>query len=218
MYTPGERVLRVLVRALVGLLYRLRVRGFEGLPAEGPALLVANHVSYLDAAILGALSPRPVRFVMHRSFYGRWPLSWFFRACGAIPIAGRKEDPALLERAMERIDETLAKGEIVGFFPEGQLTRDGELCPFRPGLDAILARRPVPVIPVTLEGLWGSVFSYAGGPPLSKWPRRFRARVDVTVGRAIAPAHASASALERLISRKLSGEVAGETGWTPSAV
>lgn len=217
MFTLHERILRVLVRALVGLLYRLRVRGFEGLPAEGPALLVANHVSYLDAAILGALAPRPVRFVMHRSFYERWPLSWFFRACGAIPIAGRKEDPALLARAMERIDETLARGEVVGLFPEGQLTRDGELCAFKPGIDAILARRPVPVVPVTLEGLWGSVFSYAGGPPLTKWPRRFRARVDVSVGRALPPAHASAEALERLISRKLAGRSEAETVGTPTA-
>lgn len=216
MFTLRERVLRFLVRGLVGLLYRLRVRGFEALPPEGPALLVANHVSYLDAAILGALAPRPVRFVMHRSFYGRWPLSWFFRACGAIPIAGRKEDPALLARAMERIDETLARGEVVGLFPEGQLTRDGALAAFRPGLDAILARRPVPVVPVTLEGLWGSVFSYAGGPPLSKWPRRFRARVVVTVGRAVAPAQASAAALERLISGKLEGRAEAEIDWTPA--
>ncbi|MCB9596146.1 MAG: 1-acyl-sn-glycerol-3-phosphate acyltransferase [Sandaracinaceae bacterium] len=203
MYTPRETVLRVIVRFFVGLLYRLRVRGFEGLPAEGPALLVANHVSYLDAAILGALSPRPIRFVMHRTFYGKWPLSWFFRACGAIPIAGQKEDPELLARALESIDETLARGEIVGFFPEGQLTKDGELCPFRPGVEGILARRPVPVVPVALQGLWGSFFSYAGGPPLEKWPRRFRSKVGVTVGRAIEPAQASAERLRQIISGML---------------
>ncbi len=200
MFTLRERVLRVLVRGIVLVLYRLRVRGLEALPREGPALLVANHVSYLDAAILGALAPRPVRFVMHRSFYEGRALGWFFRACGAIPIASRREDPELLARAMERIDEALTRGEIVGIFPEGQLTRDGALGPMRPGMDQILARRPVPVVPVALSGLWGSVFSYAGGPPLAKLPRRFRARVEVTVGRILAPTEANAASIERILT------------------
>ena len=203
MFTLRERILRTVVRALVAVMYRVRVRGLDALPAEGPALLVANHVSYLDAFLLGALAARPVRFVMHRSFYERWPLSWFFRACGAIPIAGRREDPALLARAMETIDATLARGEIVGIFPEGQLSRDGALCAFRPGVEEILARRPVPVVPVALDGLWGSVFSYAGGPPLTKPPRRFRARVAVLGGGVVAPAAASAEALRDAVHQLL---------------
>ena len=180
-------VMRLAVHAFVRCIYRVRVEGLEHVPDHGPAILAANHVSYADALVLGAHCRRPVRFVMDHRIHDQPMLRWFFRLVRVIPIAPRSQDPARLERAMEEIDRALAEGEIVGLFPEGKLTRDGELDVFRPGLERILARRPVPVVPVALRGLWGSIFSYAGGAPFAKWPRRFWSRVEIVFGRALAP-------------------------------
>lgn len=203
MFTRTERLVRWIVRLLVRALYRVRARGLDAVPPEGPALIVANHVSYVDALILGALCERPVRFVVDHRIHDRWPLRWFFELCGAIPIASRREDPARLARAMARIDGYLAAGEVVGLFPEGRLTRDGELCEFRPGVERVLARRPVPVVPVALKGLWGSVFSYAHGAPLGQLPRRFWSRIEVVAGAAIPPAGVDADRLRDRIASLL---------------
>lgn len=193
-----EFVLRLLVGRMVRAIYRVRTDGLENLPDHGPALLVANHVTYTDALVLGGLCRRPVRFVVYHRIYSQPLLRWFFRLVRAIPIAPKSEDPTRLARALEEIDRALAEGEIVGIFPEGKLTRDGELDEFRPGIERILAARPVPVVPVALRGLWGSFFSYAGGAPLRKWPRRVWSRIEVVFGRSVAPAAASA---ERLRAR-----------------
>jgi len=191
-------VLRLLVGRVVRAIYRVRTDGLENLPDHGPALVVANHVTYTDALVLGGLCRRPVRFVVYHRIYSQPLLRWFFRLVRAIPIAPKSEDPTQLARALEEIDRALAEGEIVGIFPEGKLTRDGELDEFRPGIERILAARPVPVVPVALRGLWGSFFSYAGGAPLRKWPRRVWSRIEVVFGRSVAPAAASA---ERLRAR-----------------
>jgi len=180
-------LLRVLTRALVHVLYRIDAEDLERIPSEGGALIVANHLSFVDAFVLGSLLDRNPRFVMdHRMF--RLPiLSLLFRAARAIPIASRKADAACFDAAFDAIDAALAAGELVMIFPEGRCTRDGELDRFKSGMEHVLARRPVPVIPVGLHGLWGSVFSYDGGYPLTHRPKRFRARVSVKVGEALAP-------------------------------
>jgi 1-acyl-sn-glycerol-3-phosphate acyltransferase len=188
-------VMRLVAGRLVRAIYRVRTDGLEHLPDHGPALLVANHVTYTDALVLGGLCRRPVRFVVYHRIYSQPLLRWFFRLVRAIPIAPKSEDPAQLARALEEIDLALAEGEIVGIFPEGKLTRDGELDEFRPGIERILAARPVPVVPVALRGLWGSFFSYAGGAPLRKWPRRLWSRIEIVFGRSVAPASASAEHL-----------------------
>lgn len=195
-----EPLMRILVGAVVRAVYRVRTSGLEHVPDHGPAILVANHVTYTDALILGGLCRRPVRFVVYHRIHGHPLLRWFFRLVRAIPIAPRSEDPVMLARALVEIDRALADGEVVGIFPEGRLTRDGELDAFRPGIERILEARPVPVVPVALRGLWGSFFSYAGGAPLRKWPKRVWSRVEVVIGAAIEPADARAAGLRARVA------------------
>ena len=137
-----EFLMRFLSWVLVRALYRLRVRGIEEhVPDEGPALIVCNHVSYMDALILAASIPRPVRFVMYYKIFNIPVMRWIFRNAKAIPIAGARENPELMQRAFDAIDQALAEGEIVGIFPEGRLTRDGEIAPFKSGIERVLRAR-----------------------------------------------------------------------------
>jgi 1-acyl-sn-glycerol-3-phosphate acyltransferase len=184
------------VYAAVRAAYRLTVRGLDRIPARGAALVVANHVSYVDALILGGLCRRRIRFVMDHRIHDHPLLRPFFQLAGAIPIASRKDDPERLAEAMRTIDEALASGELVALFPEGKLTRHGELEPFRAGVEQIVARRPVPVVPVALRGLWGSWFSWEAGKPFIGRPRLTqRRRVEVVVGESLAPAEVTADGL-----------------------
>lgn len=157
--TVPEFFWRFLSWALVRLAYRLRVQGRGHLPAEGAALMAPNHLSYVDALVLSALSPRPVRFVMDAGIFRHPLLGPLFRQVRAIPVAPRDEDPAVRAQAFEAIDAALAEGELVCLFPEGALSRDGRMRPFKPGILKVLARRPVPVVPVGLRGLWDSAFT-----------------------------------------------------------
>jgi 1-acyl-sn-glycerol-3-phosphate acyltransferase len=208
-----EFLMRFLSWVLVRTLYRLRVQGIDAIPDEGPALVVCNHVSYMDALILSASIPRPVRFVMYYKIFNIPVMSWIFRTAKAIPIAGAREDRALMERAFAQIDEALANGEIVGVFPEGALTKDGEIAAFKSGIEHILAKRPVPVIPMALRGMWASMWSRrnsrAEGGRLDRMrvPRRFRAQVDVVAGESLAGAAVDAPQLEAQV-RALRGDAA----------
>lgn len=196
----AERVLRLLIVAWVRLSYRFRVRGLEHLPAHGPAVLVCNHVSFIDALLVGIASRRSVRFVMdHRIFRNR-VLHWFFRTVGAIPIAPRREDHVVRERAFEGIAAALEAGELLCIFPEGKITHTGRMNEFRPGIERILAATPVPVIPMALDGLWGSFFSRKDGPAMRKAPRRFRARVELRCGPPVPPRAATADHLQALVA------------------
>lgn len=195
-------VLRLLIAGVVRALYRVRARGLDAVPDHGPAVVVANHVSYVDALVLGGLCRRPIRFVMdHRIHDG--PLRPFFRAVRAIPIAPRGEDPTRLEAALDAIDAALEDGEVVGIFPEGKLTRDGALDVFKPGVERILERRPAPVVPVGLRGLWGSFFSHAGGRPFAKWPRRVWSKIEIQAGPVMAPEDVTADGLRAAVDRLL---------------
>ena len=184
-----EYLLRFVILILSRFVYRIRVRGDEHIPVDGAAILVCNHVSFVDAVLLGVLSPRPPVFLMdHRIFKSRL-LGWFFRLAKAIPIAPQKEDPAAYERAFQRAGEALANGDLVCLFPEGGITRDGTLQPFKPGIMKILADHPVPVIPAALHNLWGSYFSRIDGAAMSRPFRRgLFNRVGLVVGAPIAPA------------------------------
>jgi 1-acyl-sn-glycerol-3-phosphate acyltransferase len=207
-------LMRGLAWLLVHTLYRVRLQGIRRhVPEQGAALLVCNHVSYLDALLLAAALRRPPRFVMHERVF-RWPmLHWLFRAARAIPIAGASEDPRLLRLAYERIDAALSEGDLVCIFPEGSLTRDGEIARFRCGVEQILARRPVPVVPLALQGMWTSMWSRwntrAGAGLLSRLhlPRRLRARVVIVAGAAVDGATATAAGLEARV-RQLRGAMA----------
>ena len=186
-----EFLLRFIVWLLVHSVYRLEKKDIERIPENGPALLISNHVSFADALIITAACRRPIRFVMdHRIF--RWPVfSFVFRAGKAIPIATAKENPALMEKAFDEVAAALEGGELVCVFPEGKITADGELGPFRPGIRRILERTPVPVVPIALSGLWGSVFSRRDGKALSRpWKARPFRPLTIHVG-ALVPAEAA---------------------------
>jgi len=180
-----EFLMRFMVWMLIHTVYRLRKLNLERIPDDGPAIVVCNHVSYVDALVISAACRRPIRWVMdHRIF--RVPLlSFFFRTARAIPIAPAREDPELLERAYQRIREELDAGELVGIFPEGRLTSDGNLSEFRGGVMRILKERPVPVIPMALSGLWRSLF--ARNPDKLRHARHLFPRVRFAVGEAFAP-------------------------------
>jgi 1-acyl-sn-glycerol-3-phosphate acyltransferase len=187
-------------------LYRIELRGLEHIPDTGPALVVCNHVSYMDALLVMGAVPRPVRFVMYHKIFAIPGLSWLFRAARAIPIAGAREDPVLMERAFAQIDAALAAGEVVGIFPEGGLTSDGEIAPFRPGVERILAARPVPVVPMALRGMWASMWSRRETRRgRMRLPRRLRARIAVVADEPVAAADASAASLEAHV-RALRGD------------
>jgi hypothetical protein len=192
-----EFLMRFLCWLLVHSAYRLRKSGLENIPEEGPAVLVCNHVSFVDALVILAASPRPVRFVMDHRIFAVPVLSFVFRTARAIPIAPAKEDPALLERAYDEIAAALAGGELVGIFPEGRITEDGEIQRFRTGITRILERTPVPVVPMALKGLYGSFFSRRGGPAMTRPFRRgFFSRIALEAAPALAPAQATPEALQ----------------------
>ncbi|MCA9608902.1 MAG: 1-acyl-sn-glycerol-3-phosphate acyltransferase [Myxococcales bacterium] len=197
----SERVKRRAIRALLGTTlrgaYRLRVRGMHHVPRRGPAVVVCNHVSFIDWLFVALALPRLPHFVMHQHHFRSAAFRWFFDLHHVIPIAPRKEDPARCDEAFEAIDRALAAGELVMIFPEGTMTPDGELSPIRPGVERILARRPVPVVPLALRGLWGSFFSRDGGEPMQKLPRRLRSSVEIVAGAPIPPGEVTT---ERLAS------------------
>ena len=202
-----EFLMRFLSWLLVRTLYRLRPHGIEAnVPDEGAALLVCNHVSYMDALILSATIPRPVRFVMYYRIFNIPVMRWIFRTAKAIPIAGAREDPALMQRAFDDIDAALAEGELVCIFPEGALTRDGAIAPFKSGVEKILERRPVPVVPMALRGMWSSMWSRRDSRlGRMRVPRRFRATVEVVAAPSMDGHTTNAQALEAQV-RALRGD------------
>jgi len=167
-----EYLLRFIAFIASRLIYRFKVRGDEHIPIEGPAIIACNHVSFVDAVLLMAASPRPIRFVMDHRIFRVPVLGWIFKLAKAIPVASQKEDPAAYAAAFEAADKVLAEGDLLGIFPEGAITRDGALQPFKGGIMKILERRPVPVVPVALQNLWGSYFSRVEGSAMAKPFRR----------------------------------------------
>jgi len=196
-----EFLMRFLSWVFVNIMYRIRVHGLENIPETGPALLVCNHVSFMDALVIGGSVRRPVRFVMDHNIFKIPVMGFIFRTAHAIPIAPAREDASALTRAFDRIDAELAEGEIVCIFPEGKLTRHGEMNEFKRGVEKILERRTVPVVPMALRGLWGSFFSHRDGKKaMSQMPKRFWSRIELI---ATAPVHgddASAEGLQRIVA------------------
>ncbi|WP_045462067.1 MFS transporter [Vibrio hyugaensis] len=168
-------------------LYRVSVKGRQHIPEQGAALIVANHVSYVDALILMSTSTRPVRFVMDKSISELPVLKYVFRHAGVIPICSPRKCAETYKKAFEKIEHALNNDEVVCIFPEGRLTSNGELGEFRPGVEKILKRTPVPVIPMALKGLWGSFFSHKNGHALTKRPTRFWSRIEVNIGELLQP-------------------------------
>ncbi len=177
LYKLPSALLRLTGLLMVRVLYRTKVRGDEHLPSSGGALLICNHISYADAVLLQYSCPRPTRFMAHSNFEKMPFLSWAMREFNCIFVS-----PARAKEAIRKASDALDAGEVVCIFPEGGLTRTGELQPLRPGFELIARRAGTPVIPVVLKGLWGSIFSYAGGRFFWKWPRRIPYPVEVLFG------------------------------------
>jgi len=179
-----DSLLRLLLWMLTHTLYRLDVEGRERVPARGGALLVPNHVSMADAVLLLAALDRPVRFLMFKGSYEHPFVKPFAKILGVIPIAS-DQGPREMIHSLRRATQALQDGELVCIFPEGQMTRIGQMLPFRRGMERIIKGVDVPIIPVNLDGVWGSIFSFAGGRFLWKFPRHLPYPVRVTFGDAL---------------------------------
>jgi 1-acyl-sn-glycerol-3-phosphate acyltransferase len=184
-----EYLLRFVAFVLTRCVYRLKVRGDEHIPTQGPAILVCNHVSFVDAVLLMAASPRPIRFVMDHRIFRTPVLGWLFRLAKAIPIAPQRDDPQAYARAFEQAQAVLADGELLGIFPEGGITRDGSLGEFKGGVMKILQAQPVPVVPLALQNLWGSYFSRIenGQAMVRPFRRGLFSRVSLIAGEPVPP-------------------------------
>ena len=178
-----EFSLRVAVISLTRTIYRLRIRGAENIPSEGPGLIVSNHVTFVDGFLLSAASSRLIRFMIHEDFYYHPLTHWFYKWFGYIPVAAANK-PKGLKEAMTRAREALERGEIVCIFPEGHLTRDGMVGEFKKGYLKMFPpeRNDIPLIPAHLGNVWGSVFSYFKGGLKCRWPRAFPYPVTVSFG------------------------------------
>jgi 1-acyl-sn-glycerol-3-phosphate acyltransferase len=194
-----EFLMRFITWLLIHTLYRVEKSGLDNIPQEGPVVLAANHVSFVDPLIIGGCVRRPVRFVMYYKIYRLPVLNFVFRTARAIPIAGRNEDPRMFERAFAEMEKCIADGDVLCIFPEGQITTTGEFNPFRPGIEHLLKARPAPVIPVALQGLWGSMFSRRGGPAFFKLPRRLFARIGLVIGELMPAEKVTAALLQQRV-------------------
>ena len=201
-----EFLIRFLAWLLIHTFYRVRIVNGQAIPDQGAAVLVCNHVSYVDAIAIMAASPRPVRFVMDYQIFRIPVMAWLFRNVRAIPIAPVKADPWLTEKAFVDIAQALHEGELVCIFPEGKLTRDGELNPFRGGVQKIIDRSPVPVVPLALRGLWGSLFSRDPSNPVTRTFRRgLFSRLELVAGEPIPAEQVSPELLQEKV-RELRGD------------
>jgi hypothetical protein len=191
-----EFFMRFLVWLLIHSVYRVKAKGLENIPEEGAVMLVCNHVSYVDALIIAACVRRPVRFVMYYKIYNLPILNFVFRTAKTISIAGKYENAALLDKAFDDIDHALAAGDVVCVFPEGKLTVNGNMRTFRNGIEKIINRRAVPVIPMALQGLWGSVFSRQKSNILYRLFKGFKSSIGLAVGDRVEPKRVSAVMLQ----------------------
>jgi len=195
-----EFLLRFLVWILIHTIHRVQGIELDRIPEKGAAVLVCNHVSYLDALVIAACAPRPIRFVMDYRIFNTPLFSWVFKTSKAIPIATAKENPWIMEHAFVDIAKALHDGELVCIFPEGGLTKDGEMKPFKNGIQKILDRTPVPVIPMALRGLWGSIYSRNSGNPFHRSFRRWLfSKLELVVGEPVSSEMASPEFLQEKV-------------------
>ncbi len=192
--------LRMIMWLLVHSIYRIVRRDLHHIPVTGPALLVSNHVSFVDALIISAASPRPIRFVMDHQIFNLPVLNFVFRTARAIPIASARQDPSILESAYDSIADALRGGELVCIFPEGEITKTGEINSFKRGVEHIVRRTPVTVVPLALQGVWGTFFSRKGGRAMATWPTRLWSKIVVASGAPLAPEAVSAPGLQDIVT------------------
>jgi 1-acyl-sn-glycerol-3-phosphate acyltransferase len=209
-----EYLLRFVAWVLSRFVYRFDIKGESHIPTEGAAVLVCNHVSFIDAVLLMAASPRPIRFIMDHRIFKVPVLGWLFKLAKAIPIAPQKEDPAAYEAAFAKALDVLREGDLLAIFPEGAITRDGTLQPFKGGVMKIVESARAeglepPVIPMALTNLWGSYFSrieLRGGEQVAMakpFRRGFFSRVGLNVGGPVPPVEVQPESLRQRVSALL---------------
>lgn len=205
-----EYLLRFTAWVATHLAYRFKVQGEEHIPVAGPAVLACNHVSFVDAVLLMAASPRPICFMMDHRIFRQPVLGWLFRMVKAIPVAPQKDDPAVYEAAFERAAQVLRDGDLLAIFPEGAITRDGNLQPFKGGIMKVLERARAdglepPVVPMALTNLWGSFFSRIekDGAMVRPFRRGMFNRVGLNVGAAVPAAQVQPEMLQARVAQLL---------------
>ena len=200
LYNFLEKFYLAGISVIIKTIYRTKLLGFkEHFPKEGPAIMICNHVSYMDGMILHHATPRKVRFIIDEAIYNAPIVNHFMKVDRAIPIAPTKES---VKKALQKVSDGLKAGDIICIFPEGQLTYTGHMIRFKLGIEWIIQKDPVPIIPCALIGLWGSVFSRKYRK--EKWkmiPRFFRKRVTVVCGKPIPPEKAKINHLQREVMR-----------------
>ncbi len=195
-----EFLMRFLVWMLIHTIYRVSVKGIDNIPAEGPVIVASNHVSFADPLIIGGIIRRPVNFVMYYKIFRIPVLNFIFRTGKAIPIASRAEHPEILDQAYRRIHQVLDCGDVLGIFPEGGITYDGKIQPFKSGIDKIIGEKPVAVVPVALCHLWGSLFSRRD-PLLKRRPYKLWAKIELRIGTPIPAQEVTAARLQEEVQR-----------------
>ncbi len=206
MYQLPETFIRLVLVLFTHTIYRLTILGRENIPQVGGALLVPNHVSFIDGFLLLASTDRPIRFIVDQIYYDNRFLNPLAKVMGAIPISSNgspREILSALREAGRRLDD----GELVCIFPEGQITRTGNLLPFRAGFTRIVKGRDIPIIPIHLDRVWGSIFSFIGGKFLAKWPTRIPYPITLSLGAPL-PSTTSADDLRQAIQEL------GEAAWS----
>ncbi|MGE0087377.1 MAG: MFS transporter [Desulfococcaceae bacterium] len=194
-----EFAMRFLIWILTHTMYRVRHEGLENIPDEGPAVLVCNHVSFVDGLLIAGACRRPIRFIMFEPIYRIPVLHFIFRTGKAVPIVSQREKPEIYEQAFEEIARGLEAGDLFCIFPEGKITADGEMDVFKPGIEKIIRRTPVPVIPMALRGLWGSFFSKKSGKAMSRISGRFWSKVQLVAGTPVMPEQVTAEGLRKKV-------------------
>ncbi|MBF0276525.1 MAG: AMP-binding protein [SAR324 cluster bacterium] len=186
-------LIRFFLRMLIRFIYPIETLHRERIPAQGPVLLVANHLSYLDAFLVQMATHRPIRFIMDRQIYNLPVAKWIFQLMGVIPIYSRRHADQY-EASFAEIRKRLEEGEVICIFPEGQVSRTGQLFKFKAGMERILQETPCPVVPICISGIWGSLLTYSGNRFFRKRPVFFQYPVTVAVGFPLPPTTSSEDA------------------------
>ncbi|MEE8126025.1 MAG: acyl-[ACP]--phospholipid O-acyltransferase [Nitrospirales bacterium] len=205
LYKLPETFIRLILVLFTHTLYRLTIIGRDHIPQKGGALLVPNHVSFIDGLLLLAITDRPIRFLVDQHYFDHRFLHPFAKIMGAIPISSNGTPREILQ-ALREAGRLLDQGELICIFPEGQITRTGNLLPFRSGFTRIVKGRDIPIIPINLDRVWGSIFSFIGGRFLAKWPTRIPYPITLSIGHPL-PSTTSAEVLRQTVQEL------GEAAW-----
>lgn len=198
-----EFISRLIIWLFINSIYRLRVQGTHNLPDKGGVIYVCNHVSYVDVLIMTAISRRPIRFLMHYKLFEAPILSTISKLAKAIPIASAKDNPEIKEQAFEHAKQALARGDIIGIFPEGGITQDGQLGEFKRGIEYLVEDTQARVVPMAIKGLWGSFFSRQQGKAMTGWPKKLWSKIYLNIGEPLEPDQVTAENLRQRIANLL---------------